>query len=70
MNVVVGSKLRIAAWALADVVRRARRQTQGSTASEYALLLGLLVMVLVISVSLLGGAVRDLFESYPELISS
>ncbi len=66
----VGLKMRDMPWKVADVARRARDKTDGSTASEYALLLGLLVMVLVISISMFGGAVTSLFSSYPQLISS
>jgi Flp pilus assembly pilin Flp len=70
MNTVKGSGLRVDRRRIADVARRFRDRTSGSTASEYALLLGLLVMVLVISISMFGGAVSSLFSSYPQLISS
>lgn len=69
MYVSFGSAVGAGLWARCAAVR-AWRADRGSTAAEYALLLGLLVAVLVISVSLLGDAITGLFESYPQLISS
>jgi Flp pilus assembly pilin Flp len=46
------------------------RCDRAATSAEYALLIGLIAVVLVIGVSFFGRAVISLFETYPELISS
>ncbi len=46
------------------------RSTQAATSTEYAILLGLIVVVLLVGVRFFGQTVVDLFETYPELVSS
>jgi Flp pilus assembly pilin Flp len=48
----------------------AARCDRAATSAEYALLIGLIAVVLVLSVSFFGRTVISLFETYPELISS
>lgn len=42
----------------------------GSTAAEYALIAGLIAMVVVTAVVFLGGSVLDLFDSSASSVSS
>ncbi|MFN0027239.1 MAG: Flp family type IVb pilin [Acidimicrobiales bacterium] len=70
MSVSLGRAAGVGRWIRLAAVR-SWREDRGSTAAEYALLLGLLVVVLVISVSMLGGAITGLFQTFPQnLISS
>ena len=46
------------------------RSTRGATAAEYALLLATIAVVIVLAVTAFGQAVSNLFQTYPQLISS
>ena len=39
------------------------RDDRGSTATEYALIASLIAVVIIVAVFVLGGTVRDLFDS-------
>jgi Flp pilus assembly pilin Flp len=43
---------------------------RGATASEYALLLAFIMVVIVVAVKGFGPVLADLFQSYPDLTSS
>jgi Flp pilus assembly pilin Flp len=47
-----------------------RRDDRGATAAEYALLLALILVVIVVAVKGFGPVLADLFRSYPDLSSS
>jgi Flp pilus assembly pilin Flp len=46
------------------------RDDRGATASEYALLLAFIMVVIVVAVKGFGPILADLFQRYPDLSSS
>ena len=40
------------------------RDDRGATAAEYALMVGLIAVVIVVAVAAFGGSVKGLFESF------
>jgi Flp pilus assembly pilin Flp len=47
-----------------------RRDDRGATASEYALLLAFIMVVIVVAVKGFGPVLADLLQRYPDLSSS
>ena len=41
---------------------RIRERQEGQTMAEYALILGLIALLVIVMIVFLGGAIRDLFE--------
>ncbi|MEZ5232300.1 MAG: Flp family type IVb pilin [Acidimicrobiia bacterium] len=55
---------------LREVLHRFGRRCEAATSAEYALLIAMIAVVIVVAVAFFGRAVVGLFETYPELISS